>query len=538
VLVRLAFATFLLAAAVAVQLGWGEQGGRILYPLYGFTAAVYVLSLLYLAFWRVVPPRPFAYLQVLLDVVCVGALIHITGGTGSIFSFLYFPVIIAASAILQRRGGLLAASVSAILFGLLVDLQYYGIINPPAAATPAVADLFYRVLTHTAAFYLVAFLSAYLAEEARSSAAKLSAKQQEVDRLEVFNRYVVQSMTSGLITVEKASRGITSLNRAAEQILGLGQGQLLGRPIAELLPEVAAQMEGGGSGGEDSCPPRGDLIYRRSDGQELYLGFSVSPLLDGEGKMIGHVLIFRDLTRLRQMEDRLRQLDRLAAVGELAAGLAHEIRHPLASISGGVQMLQAEPGASAENRRLLAIVRREVSRLNGLVNDFLLFARPGERPRQRLDLTEAAGEALEAAASGTEGAADSAGVHVERHIEEGLWLEAAPEEMRQVLSNLLRNGLEAMPQGGTLRLEAARRGGEIRLRVSDTGGGIAREDLSRIFSPFFTRKERGTGLGLAIVHAIIERHGGRIEVRSSPGSTTFTVWLPAQASGDRARLAA
>ena len=559
-LARIAFATFLLVAAVAVRLGWGGTEGERLGPLYGFTAAVYALSLLYLALWRVAPPRLLGYCQVLADVGCVTALIYLGGGADSAFTFLYFPVIIAASALLLRRGGMLAASASAAALGLLLGLQLHGCIPAPGAAPlPNVSRLLYGALIHTAAFFLVAALTSYLAEEARASARKLTAKQQEVARLEVFNRYVVQSMTSGLVTTD-TERRVTSLNLAAGHILGVNEDGVLGAPLAELLPEVDGRLEELANEGERTS--RNDLTFRRADGGEVQLGFSVSPLRGGAGEMIGHVLIFRDLTRLRQMEDRLRQLDRLAAVGELAGGIAHEIRNPLAAISGGVQMLQAEnarldthlDGAGPENcrlenrrlenQRLMEIVLREVSRLNGLVADFLLFARPGSRPRQRLDLSGVVAEAIDAAVAAAAAQRPPEGVSVERDVPEGLWLEASPEEMRQVVSNLVRNALEAMPEGGRLRVEGqAQEGqegqeGQVRLCVCDTGCGISRDDLGHIFSPFFTRKERGTGLGLAIVHAIVEHHGGRIEVESAPGATTFTIWLPSAAAQPAHQLAA
>ncbi len=534
---RMAFAAFLLAAAAAVEFGWGGGGSGRLAPLYCLTGAVFLLCVLYLTLGGRLAARPLAYAQVLADVVLVSALVYLTGGMESIFSFLYFPVIIAASALLYRPGGMLAASASAILFGLLVDLHYWGLLCPiPTVYVPAPADLLTKVLMHTAAFFLVARLSAHLAEEARSSASRLSDKEREVARLEEFNRYVVESMTSGLITVDVAGR-LTSLNRAAEVILGVAAAEVLGLPVAGLLPEVAARLEETGGGAEEALgAARSDAVFRRADGAELHLGFSVSPLRDGRGEMIGHVLIFRDLTGLRQMEERLRQLDRLAAVGQLAAGLAHEIRNPLASISGGVQLLRSDPKAvSAENRRLLDIVVREAARLNGLINDFLLFARPGTRPRERLDLTAVVAEALEAAERGRAGGAP---VSVERRLAEGLWVEASPEEMRQVVSNLVTNALEAMPEGGALRVAAEREGEEVVLSVSDTGCGVSREDLGRIFLPFFTRKERGTGLGLAIVHAIVERHGGRLEVESRPGATTFRVRLPRAEGAAEPRLAA
>ncbi|MFH0811033.1 MAG: ATP-binding protein [Pseudomonadota bacterium] len=520
---RLLVAAFLLVAAVVVQLGLGNDGGRLT-PLYAFTAAIFLLTGVFLVLARAkVAPRTLAYAQLLVDILLVSGLIHATGAIESPFSFLYFPAIIAASAVLYRRGGLTAASLSTILYGAMVDLNYYGIVGAPLSPSPA-TSLLYRVLVHTAAFYAVAYLSSYLAEEAHSSARKLSAKQLEVEQLEQFNHYVIESMTSGLVTVDVAGC-VTSANGAAERILGLRLEQVMACPIGEFLPEIVGQIrEPGAEPPGEVSPPRGDLCYARGDGSRLYLGFSISSLRDSRGNMIGHILIFRDLTRLRQMETQVKQLDKLAAIGELAAGLAHEIRNPLASISGGVQLLRSEPDTSPENRRLLGIVTREVRRLNGLIDDFLMFARPGERPRERMNLAAAVLQATELEEEGK--GRLPAGVVIERRVQQDLWLEASPEEMRQVLSNLIGNALEAMPGGGVLKVEAKSEAGWAKLAIHDTGAGIRCEDMGRIFLPFFTRKERGTGLGLAIVHAIVERHGGQIDVESAPGATCFKVYLP------------
>jgi two-component system sensor histidine kinase PilS (NtrC family) len=294
--------------------------------------------------------------------------------------------------------------------------------------------------------------------------------------------------------------------------------------------------------GGDTPVPRDDLrvsrpemSFRRADGAELFLGFSSSPLKDSGNAVIGRVVIFQDLTPIKRMEERVRIADRLAGVGELAAGLAHEIRNPLASIAGASQMLHEAGGLPPESHTLLDIIEKESTRLNGLITEFLEFAGPMPRDVKPVDLASLVERIAGAVRAGE---AREKGIVVERRGDSRLRVEGDAEQLAQVLWNLLRNAIQATPTGGrvTVDLFPQVRHGErfAVLSVSDNGSGIAPGVLGRIYNPFFTTKEGGTGLGLAISQRIVITHRGFLEVRSTQGEgTVFSVLLPEWTGGDR-----
>ncbi len=281
-------------------------------------------------------------------------------------------------------------------------------------------------------------------------------------------------------------------------------------------------------GRTDLSMPRPEIVFRRSDGAEIFLGFSSSPMKDADGAVIGSVVIFQDLTPVKQMEERIRIADRLAGVGELAAGLAHEIRNPLASITGSSQMLRETSGLAETSRTLVDIIERESTRLNGLISDFLAYAGPKLKNVGPVNMTEVAAEIVEAVRAGE---ARERGVVVEDLAARDHLVEGDAEQLRQVLWNLVRNAVQATPRGGTVTVDllsqTRHRQHYVAVTVSDTGVGIPPDILGKIFHPFFTSKAEGTGLGLAISQRIVHYHGGFIEVRSSPGSgSVFSVFLP------------
>jgi two-component system sensor histidine kinase PilS (NtrC family) len=307
-----------------------------------------------------------------------------------------------------------------------------------------------------------------------------------------------------------------------------------GRPIGEILAGIEAL-----AGLEDrdrARLPRPEIRFRRPDGEEIHLGFSSSRMKDPEGKATGQVFIFQDLTPIKQMEERVRIADRLAGVGELAAGLAHEIRNPLASIAGSSQLLRESPGVPGEEATaLLEIIERESRRLNGLITDFLTYAGPTARNVQPVDLTGLVGDVAEAVRAGE---ARDAGISIVLPALREISVEGDPEQLRQVMWNLVRNALQASPPGGRILVdifEQIRQGIRYAVAtVSDSGPGIAPQDQARIFNPFFTTKGGGTGLGLSISQRIVHSHKGFIEVRSAPGKgSTFSVFLPMRAERER-----
>ena len=540
---RLLFATFLLVATVVVQArAYPSFSNTSLASLYILTGIIYFLTLCYaLLLDRIKKYIFFAYVQLVFDVLFVTALIYVTGGIESIFSFMYILTIINAAIMLYRRGGLLIASASSIGYGSLLDLQYFGIIHPyytraSELMTYTIGYYFYTLLMNIAAFYLVAFLSSYLAEELRRSSVKLKAKQYDLDQLELLNRNIVQSINTGLITLNNQLE-ISYINPAVEQISGFGYRDLEGIHIGDIFPKIVPYLSISDRGGDNDDMPQPqkgiDVDFDRRDGTRLHLGFSQSILKDPGGDEIGLILIFQDLTEFRQMQEQVRRMDRLAVAGELAAGIAHEIKNPLASLSGSIQMLRDEVDFGPMQQRLMDITMREAERLNALVNEFLLFSRPERAVDRSVEVNEVIEDTLEMLKNSPE---LSRPIRIEKTLSKNLWVHIDSQRLQQVIWNLVLNAVQEMKNSGRLSVATAIRtkrgsGGAqeklAEISISDTGPGILPENQGKVFDPFFTTKDQGTGLGLTIVHRIVENYDGKIFLDSDGRSgTTFTLHLP------------
>jgi two-component system sensor histidine kinase PilS (NtrC family) len=542
-LFRAVLVTLLLGATVIFQLRESPFFRYVSpYPFYLLISFTYALTLLYaLLLRRIRKLKIFAYGQILGDVFFITLLIYVTGGIASIFFWLYFFSIFSAGTILYRRGGLWIASASSILYGTLLDLEYYGVVLPPGSQElysigHQSTYVLYLVTVNMIAFYLVAFLSSYLAEQVRRKEEELKKRIIDYRQLERLYKHIVQNVVSGLITVDGEGR-ITSFNRMAEEITGYKFEEVYQEEIDSMFPGLLAwsRSVGGnpGEGGDRLRLLRWETRFARKDGAHLILGFSMSPLKDSGDREMGDILIFQDLTRLREMEEHVKRSDRLAAIGKMAAGIAHEIRNPLASISGSIEILKEELGNSTQNQALMGIILREVHRLNSLIADFLLFARPISPGRERIQLNRLIEEILQMLGHSPD---FNVLIRLETEFEDNLYVQGDPNQVRQVFWNLLINAAQAMPKGGMLKvrlrkgsphalLPAGRSYGEV--SVIDSGVGIGEEDIGKIFDPFFTTKERGTGLGLSIVHSIVERYGGKIVVQSRKGrGSVFAVFIP------------
>ena len=540
---RLLFATFLLVATVVVQArAYPSFSNTSLASLYILTGVIYFLTLCYaLLLDRIKKYILFAYVQLIFDVLFVTALIYVTGGIESIFSFMYILTIINAAIMLYRRGGLLIASASSIGYGSLLDLQYFGIIHPyytraSELMTYTIGYYFYTLLMNIAAFYLVAFLSSYLAEELRRSSVKLKAKQYDLDQLELLNRNIVQSINTGLITLNNQLE-ISYINPAVEQISGFGYRDLEGIHIGDIFPKIVPYLSISDRGGDNDDMPQQqkgiDVDFDRRDGTRLHLGFSQSILKDPGGDEIGLILIFQDLTEFRQMQEQVRRMDRLAVAGELAAGIAHEIKNPLASLSGSIQMLRDEVDFGPMQQRLMDITMREAERLNALVNEFLLFSRPERAVDRAVEVNEVIEDTLEMFKNSPE---LSRPIRIEKTLSKNLWVHIDSQRLQQVIWNLVLNAVQEMKNSGRLSVATAirtkRGSGDAQeklaeISISDTGPGILPENQGKVFDPFFTTKDQGTGLGLTIVHRIVENYDGKIFLDSDGRSgTTFTLHFP------------
>jgi two-component system, NtrC family, sensor histidine kinase PilS len=528
--VRLAVGTALLAATAWPTLGHEPLPRTVEALLFAIVALIYVASLIATFLLRT---RRYlgwvAHGQLAADVIAATGLVYLTGGAESIFTVLYPLAIVNGAIGLGRRGAALGSAASCIAFCVLAFCMQTGIIPPPASELDrvplAAGKLAVVMAANLSAFMLVGGLSSLLAEQLQGARSQLLRSETRLEALEAIYSAVVRSIASGILTVGEDGR-ITYLNPAAEHLTGVSDRAARGEPLKTLLPELAASIARPRERG------RPEVRLRAHDGRERILGYATAPLAGGAS---GQVILFQDLTELRQMEEAVRRTDRLAVVGGLAAGLAHEIRNPLASMCGSIEILGASPGLDDQERRLMSVVRSEAERLEALVREFLSFARPISPAFEPLD---AAGVVTDTVELFRQQLAER-GIEIVVQADSAVWVRADPGQLRQVLWNLLGNAADATSRGGRVEVRIVRQAGEGILEVSDTGHGIADEDLQRIFDPFFTTKERGTGLGLAIVHRIVEAHSGHLSVLSEVGrGTTFRVALPVAAAQDRRAPAA
>ncbi len=536
-LLRVATVTFLLGATAAVHIRQTSSFTTIpllaLYLLIGMTYFFTLVSALFIRrmFWL----EGLTFMQIIWEVVFITGLIYVTSGTESIFSFMYLLAVVTASILLYRLGAYLAAVLSAISYSALLLGLHQGWIPPLMVLSrhPDTSEVLWNVFINVVAFLAVAFLSSILTDQLRAASFELKEAQEDRDQIEALNDSVVRSISSGLITLDQEDR-ITSFNQAAAQITGFLTDQVLGRDLDHVFPGLdPATMMAEADTAHDNAVPQ-TLIFKMPHenlgGQVLLLEVIISSLFDPLGRVIGWLVIFSDITQLREMEGRLRQADRLAAVGQLAAGMAHEIRNPLAAISGSIQMLEQGLDLDADGARLIKIVHRETDRLDHLITEFLLFARPHPRCIEAIDVGALIQDMLSVFANKPD---VPDGIDIKTELALDLILESDPGLIKQVLWNLINNAVEAMSQGGQLRIstrtimDADQVQGLLEVTIEDTGMGISNENLSRIFDPFFTTRERGTGLGLSTVYRVVETLAGDVSVESQPGrGSTFIVRIP------------
>jgi two-component system, NtrC family, sensor histidine kinase PilS len=525
--VRLLVGTALLLATAWLTLsGEASFGRRVDVLLYATIGSIYFVSLVAVVFLRSGRYlKAVAYAQIAGDVLSASGLVYLTGGAESIFTILYPLAIVNAAISLSRRGAMVGAATASAAFCALALMMERGVINPPAAfldrpPLPA-GQLLLTLGANLSAFFLAAALSAHLADALQGARKELAKRETQLTALSELHESIVHSISSGLLTIDGARR-ITFLNRSGEEIMGVRVGEIEGEPLSARFPDLADALG-------RTQPGRGESLVRRADGETRLLGYSVAPLVDaGTPASPGYVIVFQDLTPFREMEEAMRRNDRLAAVGKLAAGLAHEIRNPLASMCGSIELLGHAPGLADKERRLMEIVLREGERLEALVRDFLGFARPQEPQLTEVDVAAQLEEALAI----FRGELANRELALGAEIEPAVFVRADPAQLKQVVWNLLTNAADATSAGGRVSVRLFRLGSRAVFEVEDTGVGISNEDLPHIFDPFFTTKEKGTGLGLALVHRLIERHAGRIEVRSEQGSgTTFRIELAAVVPG-------
>ncbi len=463
-----------------------------------------------------------------LDAALISAYVYATGGVASVFTPLYALPVVASAGVQYRRGSVRAATLASCCFVAIVWSQYWWPDTPSVLEGLPPADVAWvTVGINVFAFYAVAFLAGQLAENLRWADVAMEAASEKIADLEAFNRNVIDHLANGLTTMDANGRVMT-YNRAAAAITGW-EGDVTGRPATEVLQLPESFSTALASDRESGRARRVDYTYHRADGRPIELGVSAAPLPLGAGQR-GFIFTFQDVTDIKGLERTAQMRQRLAAVGEMAAGIAHEIRNPLASMSGAIQVLRGELPLSTEQAQLMDIVLRESDRLNGTIRSFLTYARPSPVAVARIDVRRAVEDTAKLLRTSPE---LSAHHHVALSVPEApVWLDADENQLKQIMWNLATNGLKAMPKGGRLELFAEADDTSVSIGVRDEGTGIPAEQVDSIFDPFRGSFGRGTGLGLAIVHRIVTDYNGRIDVESTVGrGTTITARFPAPSAG-------
>jgi two-component system sensor histidine kinase PilS (NtrC family) len=535
--IRVGISTLLLGSAAMVQ--FFSPGSFPVEPLFLLIGLTYALNILWALTLRWAERRRWLVdVQLACDALIVTAFIAVTGGITSYFSALYILPIAAASSVESRRGGTMIAILSALIYVGVVLVQYFSLANmlgltwlDQGIVLPPVRLAVYTTGLNVFMFFMIAFLSGSLADRLQRAGDRLERASSEIADLQAFNQHVIDSLTSGLATTDLEGR-ILTFNRAAETITGNPALSVIGRRIEDVLdlpPSIAPDLNVLGKGRSR----RIETSYRTGDGRQIEIGFTAAHLYTPGGNA-GMLFSFQDVTDIKRLERDARIRQRLAAVGEMAAGIAHEIRNPLASMSGSIQILRQELPLSEEQAQLMDIVLRESERLNNTIRSFLAYARPQRFSIARLDVGRVLNDAallLRNSAEVQEGHVIDVNVPATE-----VAFEADENQIRQIVWNLATNGLRAMKNGGRLRLGARvdaaspEHPESVVVEVADEGVGIPAEELDAIFQPFRGSFTKGTGLGLAIVHRIVSDYGGDIQVTSTPGrGTTVSVRLPLRA---------
>ena len=524
-----------------------NDAARSFIPVLSILAGVVILlSIIYFLALRALQRLKLqGYLQLSIDLVLVTWLVYRTGDVESSFLALYLVIIFASSTLFGKRAVSLLGASAAVMYAAIGMLTMTGVAERAggwqAYDLKSLTWAQFMFSLNLMAIFAISALSSHLANRIRRSESELATATSELATAtkeladnRLVNDRIIESMRSGLVTTDLRGN-ILTFNRAAEEITGYKAQDVKGRNISSIFGDIDKQIEVGlESIRTRSRLPRFDIGCKTADGGDLHLGFSVAPLVDEAPEpeisssgfpFRGYVLTFQDLTEVMELEREVRRQERLAALGKMAAGLAHEIRNPLASMRGSVQVLASELSLSRDQSQLMEIVLRESDRLNRIVSDFLTYARPPRIERTVVELSSILSETVALLRNSPELTPDHQVTEVFPPVP--VHYNADPNQVRQIFWNLARNAIQAMPRGGELcvKLEADR-GREVTITFSDTGQGMSRDQKERMFEPF-NSSSGGTGLGMAIVYQLVRDHNGKIGVESEAGNGThISIKLP------------
>ena len=532
---RVVVISVFLGTIIILQIRSGQL--PFIVPVTILIATTYLLTIIYSVLLKLIKNLRFlCYLQLIGDILVETGVIYISGGIESPFAFLFILSIIASSIILYRRGGYIIASLSSILYGTLVNLEFYNILHPltfdssSVNISPIGETVIYTLFLNISAFFLVAFLSGYLSEKLKRTGEELEEKSEDLIQLKTFHESVVTNMGSGLMTADLNGR-IVSFNLAAEVITGYKFYDVRGRYHSEFFN--IPLLKGDFNSLTDN-PVRMEDIFIRKDGINIHIGMNISPLKDDKNNVRGIICVFQDLTTIKEMKEKVIKNEKLAAIGRISAGIAHEIRNPLASISGSIQVLKDELSLHDPNIKLMDIILRETERLNSIITQFLIYASPYKKNLQTCNIKELITETITLLKNSKEYPSN---LNIDTSFKNnGITINADSKQIKQVIWNLCLNSIQAMNKGGRMTISVnppypplvkGGEGGLVDIIIKDTGAGISEADLQKIFDPFFTTKEEGTGLGLSTVQKIIEGHNGSINIESKEEyGTTVKITLP------------
>jgi two-component system sensor histidine kinase PilS (NtrC family) len=454
----------------------------------------------------------------MIDLILITFLIHYTGGPESVYSLLYPLVIIYSTLLIGNRGGVLAAVVGGGLYAILLGLEHYCLIGSQSyfgGVNFTTREIMAKILINAAALFAISILSSFVSGQEKKLRLILAEKEGDFKNLDMLHRHIIESVYAGILTFDLRGR-IKTLNRAASQITGISADDALQRNVFDLFPGLSELMPQAIGPARDNRQ-RLELKFTRGRSEEIMIGLSLSPLIDHTENKIGEIMIFQDLTSHKAMQEQIEKSRKMALIGEMAAGLAHEMRNPLAAMGGSIQVLRQGLKLNPGDERLMQIGLRGKEQLDVFLRDFLLLARPATGAHELVDLTMMIGEILETLRYGPDW-----NERIEVVLKGADSVKPAAfgsrHEIRQVLINIIINAVQAMPDGGALTITQGMVVSDnpyFKVTVQDTGCGIDGSEMDRVFEPFYTTKDRGTGLGLAIAERVMESLHGKIEFSSS-----------------------
>ncbi len=451
--------------------------------------------------------RRLVFTSFLCDIVLISTLLITSGLNQTLFLFMYLITIILSGLVFHSRGALMAAALASI--GFTVG-SWFG------PEIKAMSFLFMLILNNLS-FFVVAGISGYLSDQLSLFAEKLEAQNLSLRAIRKINEMIVETIPSGLMTINLENE-ILQFNPSAAQLFQLENLEAF--KLFELVPELGArniQLDQMKSGEKHE-------VRWEKNSESYLLGIHILPqALSFE--TLTFLVVIEDLTQVRRLEFAVRQSEKLAAVGQLAAGIAHEIRNPLAGISGSVELL-SQNFSTDDDKKLAKIILREIDRLNRLISEFLDFAKPEKPPGEILDLNSLLKDVASNATS-----SQFQALKIETQFADRAYALGHGDKLKQAFFNIVINGLQAM-QGktqGILRISTVKENEQILVKIKDQGSGMTAEIQKRMFEPFHTTKPKGTGLGLAITHKILEAHSAKIFVESEVGlGTEFVISFPAK----------